>query len=280
MKKYQSLILLFVFVFSGCGDVNVLDNYSNADSDEARYFEATTLLDERKWSQVISIIENDLSNGFAARSEVQETLASAYAGHCGYTFADILVGLQDATDSRFFPLFLDIFSSNSIVTTSCDHAITVLQGLGTVTERTSKQNLMLSILGMARIGTTLAVKLDPGATGTADPAANVCSRTDPGVPYLAEADIKKVATGIGLIFENISALGGLLGSGSNSLSGLTDALNACQGLGLGVNCIVTNEAEVDSPLDYVTRVMLDTGDFGFKTCDMNTAGSCCPGLTP
>ena len=283
MKLVKVLFILCITFSTGCGPTNVLDEYSNTDSDAAKFFEAKKLLDRSEWAEVIDIIENDISASYAAKAEVKETLASAYSGQCGFTFVDILSGLEDATSSNFFPLFLSIFSSNQIQVASCDQAISILQSIGTVTTRTAKQNLFLSILGMARVGTTLAIRLDADVDGVADAGSKVCENVHATDPHLPAVQIKKIATGIGLIFENISALSGMLDSSSNSLGGMEDALSACTSLGVGVDCVVTNEADVSNELDYVVRSMLDTGDYGFGTCVLGSAvpaEQCCPTITP
>lgn len=282
MKFFKFLFILCITFSTGCGPTNVLDEYSNTSSDAAKFFEAKQLLDRSEWADVIDIIENDLSASYAAKAEVKEVLASAYSGQCGFTFMDILSGLEDATSSNFFPLFLSIFSNNQIQVASCDQAISILQSLGTVTTRTAKQNLFLSILGMARVGTTLASRLDADFDGIADAGSKVCESVHAD-PHLPTAQVKKIATGIGLIFENISALSGMLDSSSNSLGGMEDALAACTSLGVGVDCVVTNEADVSNELDYVVRSMLDTGDYGFGTCVLGSSDpleQCCPTITP
>ncbi|MFV3408448.1 hypothetical protein ACNH6C_07560 [Bdellovibrio bacteriovorus] len=306
--KQAFIILLSLVLTTSCAQPNLLTDVSDTDSDDALYYEAKKKLDALEWDEAIDIIENQLSPTYAAKVSVKETLAGAYAGKCGFTFVDILSGMQNSPSANIFPFFVSIFGGNTLDTASCDQAISIISGLGTVLQRTQDQNLFMTILGIARIGTTLGAKLDPTNDGVADGVYNtdfnVChnysggpgsAATDgwpqPGpipAPVVAptrtvtDIEAKKVASGIGLIFENISALASVLSGDNSTLTALQDALGQCELVAGAGNCTATNEAAVTDELLYTIRVLMDANGMGFGTCDPTKvypdAAACCPRL--
>ncbi|UXR64485.1 hypothetical protein EZJ49_15560 [Bdellovibrio bacteriovorus] len=323
--KKTLILLLSLTLTTSCGQPNLLTDVSQTDSDEALFFEAKRKIDELEWTAAIDIIENQMSDSYAAQVDVQEALAGAYAGKCGFTFVDIINGLRNSPSSNLFPFFMNIFAGNVLDTSACDRSISIITSFGSVLQRTNDQNLFLTILGIARIGTTLGAKLDPTHDGVADGVYktdfNIChnysgapgtnTSTDgwpqPGpsiqnplsIPApaaapdrsLTDTEAKKVASGIGIIFENMSALASVLSGGNATLDALEDALTECESVAGAGNCTATNEAAVTPELLYTIRVLMDSSAMGFGTCtpgqypddpgdDLNDPAYCCIRLKP
>lgn len=304
-RRFAVLILCSMLTTS-CGDPNLFTEYSQQETDEAFFIDAQKKIDSLQWNAAIDIINNKMSANYRQKVKVKEALAGAYAGKCGFTFADVLAGLQNNPSSRIFPFFMSIFAGLTLDTASCDSAITVMESIGGVLDRTADQNLFMSILGLARIGTVLSAKLDrPIADGTPDGVYktdyNVCHNYSAGVatdgwpgnvPYapepvaaptrfITDTEAKKVASGIGLLFENMSALGSVLSGGNSTLTGLQSALTQCESVAGASNCTQTNPNNVSATLLYATRVLLDEGQMGFGSCVVGsvTPGQiCCQGL--
>lgn len=303
------ILVLCLTLSTSCSAPNVLTEYSQTDTDEALFYEAKKKIDALEWDEAIDIIENQISDGYAAKVKVQEALAGAYAGKCGFTFVDILNGLMNSPSSSIFPFFMSIFAGNTLDPAACDESIRIISSFGTVLQRTQDQNLFLTILGIARVGTSLGAKLDPTSDGVADGVYgtdyNVChnysagSATDgypgamiPPMPAppaeptrsLTDTEVKNVASGIGLIFENMSALAAALSGDNSTLTALEDALASCESVAGAGNCTATNESAVSAELLFAMRYLLDTGDMGFGSCDPTKAfpdaSACCPALKP
>lgn len=304
MKRFK---LIFILILSlglttSCDKSNVLTEYSQTDSDEALYIDAKKKMDDLKWAEAISIIENDMSSGFRSRRDVQNSLAGAYAGKCGVTFFDLIDGLTNSPSPNIFPYFMGIFAGVTLDTASCDTAIQIMQGIGTVAQRTNDENLYLALLGLTRIGTTLSAKFDQvDHNGALDSNSTVCNNNASGAEtdgwsadfkafpfdfsappggmthYLTDVEVKKVAVGLGLIFENAAALTAALGGGSNStMDGINNAKTACASAigaitGNAVTtCEFTSVAAVPNQLVYAFRLMMRSDDFGFSGCSINT----------
>lgn len=304
MKRVKLLfsLILSLGLTTSCDKSNVLTEYSQTDSDAALYIDAKKKMDDLQWAAAISIIENDMSSGYRSRRDVQNSLAGAYAGKCGVTFFDLIDGLTNSPSPQIFPYFMGIFAGVTLDTASCDTAIQIMQGLGTAAQRTNDENLYLALLGLTRIGTTLSAKFDQSpSNGSIDSNSTVCNNNASGAEtdgwsasfkafpfdysappgamthYLTDAEVKKVIVGLGLIFENATALTAALGGGSNStMDSIDDAKTACASAigaitGNAVtSCEFTSVAAVPSQLVYAFRLMLRSDDFGFAGCSIDT----------
>lgn len=312
--KRLLIISLVMSLTTSCSDPNILEDFSQTESDEAYFIEAQKKVDNLEFTLALDILENKISAGYQQRVKVKELRAGAYAGRCGFTFADIFAGIQNSSTTNIFPYFMSIFGYTTVIPAACDNAITIMESLGSVLTRTNDQNLFLSILGLARVGTTLKSKLDGTiqdgvAEGAYLTGYNVCHNYVAGVAddgwanvpplpapetmpvsgrTITDADVKKIASGVGLIFENISALGGAMSGGNSVVTALESALTQCESLPGGPDCQVTDPNLVSDELVYAIRVLLADSSMGFGTC---TAGAvpnpptppfpptfCCPGL--
>lgn len=309
MKRTKRILILLMSLAltTSCGEPNLLTEFSQTDSDEALYFEAKKQIDNLQWDTAIDIIENQMGSAYAARVDVKETLAGAYAGKCGFTFIDIVTGLSNSPSANLFPFFMSIFAGQTLTPSACDQAISIISSLGNASQRSQDQNLFLTILGIARIGTTLGAKLDPTADGVADGVYstdyNVChnysggAATDGyGLPLpapqppaeparsITDAEAKRVASGIGMIFENMAALGSVLSGDNATLTSLQETLTDCEAIAGVGNCTATSVDAVSPELLYVIRVLLDVNGMGFGTCVIGdtypAATACCPALKP
>ncbi|UOF01089.1 outer membrane protein assembly factor BamD [Bdellovibrio reynosensis] len=294
MKSVKRIFIIFLsaVLTTSCGDPNLLTEFSETDSDEALWVDAKKHIDDLEWDSAIDIIENQLSAGYQERIDVKEGLAGAYVGKCGLTFLEIVSGMTDAPSSNLFEYFMGIFKDMELEPEHCETAIEIIQGLGTVSQRTQDQNLFLAILGIARLGVTLSYKLDQvDHDGQMDANSNVCNDHSGGqlspwpmpvyqfmprqtpVPahYLNDADMRKIVSGFGLIIENLAALTAAIGNDSDTITALDDFKADCQEASGDVACDITDPDDVDDALmKYAFRVFMDTSDVGFGTCSLST----------
>lgn len=312
----KNLKIILVGILSGmlstsCGQPNLLSDFAQTDSDQALYLEAKKKIDAMAWDDAIAIIENRLSASFQAKPNVKETLAGAYVGKCGLTFFDLVDGLSNASPTKIFEYFMGVFKNMTLTPAACEQAISIIESVGTVTERTKDQNLFLAILGVARVGVTLSYKLDQeDHDGVADSTFNVCheyvDRDSDGdidkldiltrwpdpiynkliqkpVPapehFLTDDDVKKVVTGFGLIMENLASLSEAIGETSDTMSSLEGIKAECEAA-VGGACDITDSAAVTNQMAYAFRLLLDTSDWGFGTCDLSTSLPTFTGMEP
>lgn len=281
--KKAALVILGVFIITSCEQPNVLTEFSNTTSDEALYLEAKQKMNDFDWNRAISILTTELSADYRIRTEVKETLMHAYGGKCGILALDLIASLNEATSSKMFEVSLQIFGGQSVDTSACDNSFDTLMSISSdSTQRTSDQNLFAAILGLSKMATNIHVKFDTESSGLGDGVVDAgwdsCpDSTDPA--RLSDAEVKKIISGVGLIFENLTVLGSELTSGTASAS-LTDALNSCESvLGVG-NCTIVDEAAVTPEVRRFFRRMISSSAVGYGTCDISdsTTPSCCPSI--
>jgi hypothetical protein len=216
VKIFSTMLCLILTV--SCESGNFLEEYSQTSSDEALYIEAKKKINEFQWDEAIEILTNQLSASYQAKTQVKETLMQAYGGQCGISFFDFVEGLKSATSTKMFEMVMQIFAGRAVNSTACDNSLAVLHSLGgTAATRTNSQNLYAAILGLTRMATTLRAKFDTDASGlgngTVDAGWNSCTAASVA-NRLSDADLDRIVTGVGLVFENLSALGDQLTSGS------------------------------------------------------------------
>lgn len=212
------IILLCLLLTTSCGQPNVLTEYSNTDSDEALYLDAKNKMDDFDWDGAIDIMTNQLSAGYQARNDVKTSLMHAYGGKCGISFFDLIHSLSNVSSTKMFEFVLQLYANKVVDVTACDHAITVLKSIGaTAAERTNQQNAFAAILGLTRMATTIHAKFDTESSGLGngivDAGADSCVIGN-GVGQLSDADMNRIIAGLGLVFENLSALGDQLTGGT------------------------------------------------------------------
>lgn len=307
------IIILCMGLAASCTKPNVLEDLASKNSDEALYIDAKKQIDDSAWDNAIAILENQLSAGFKARRDVLNTRAGAYAGKCGIKFTTLVNGLKNASGgaSKIFPYMMGIFSGVTVTPAACESAISLMQQIGDETVRDTNENLFVSILGLARIATTLANKLDSvDHDGVIDASTNVCHEwaaaaphnalwpwTDPillaafpppAMPaqYLTDSEIQKIAAGVGLIIETLPALSSVIGGGNSLVTAVAGVTALCASVGTGaggitVVCDETIPALVTNNSIYAFRALLDSNSLGFGTCvpgSNNPGQLCCPSL--
>lgn len=305
-KKCKNILIIIAWLglIISCAKPNVLTELSSMSSDEAFFIDAQKEIDASRWDNGISIIQNKISGSYRSRRNVVNTLASAYAGKCGVNFLNLVNGLKGATGSasQIFPYFLSVFAGVTVTPTACESAITLLQGLGPFASRTADENLFLAILGVARIATNLSLELDSvDKNGIIDASSNIChewsganalypwpnpsaqytSYPPPAKPahFLLDLEMKRIASGVGLIVENISVLGNIIGSSNSVVTAVNSVTATCATIGIA--CNVTDPAVIDNNMIYGFRGLLDSGNMGFGTCVPGSAVAgqiCCPSL--
>lgn len=315
MRAWNKIIILLLSltITTSCDKPNVLTEYSKTDGDDALFLEAQRKMDNFDWDGAIAILTTDLTPAFRATVKAKERLMHAYGGKCGISFFNMIDKMKNINSSKMFDVALKVFDGQQVDLASCDASIAVLHDLGaSAASRTGDQNTFAAILGLTRMGVTVKTKMDTESSGlgngTVDAgwdscvAASVANR-------LTDAEIDRVATGVGLIFENIAALGSEI-AGTNAGDALDDAAGLCSlpitfptigtpqshgapmgvtwiSLGLPTNtptyqdfgipaymlepisCVNTVDANVNQITRIVMRRLIASSAAGFGACDVS-----------
>lgn len=264
------VLVFLTILISSCGG-NLFESMSNKDSHDAVIQDVQKLVNELRFSDAVELIEANSDLTVTDRRELM-LFASAYAGSCGLTFAEVFDSLETAGGSPMF-FIMNAFRNRIVNPARCFTAQQWLQRIGTVANRTSTENIAMFLIGFAKVGTYLRNRADTSASGVGDgvvdPTFDSCDNAD-----LPRDEVKQIITGFGLMIENIAALG------SNLSAGMTADINnlnaACTLLGL--NCTTTNPAAVtDADADeFRDAIKSDSAtQIGIENCDP-ASPLCCP----
>lgn len=253
-----------------CGG-NVFEPMSNKTSHAAIMEEMKNLVNDQKFTEAITLFEGSTALTVTDRTE-KMIVASAYAGACGLTFADVFDSLATASGSPMW-FMMSAFTSRVVDPSKCYTAQQWIERIGAAGVRSTNENIAMFLIGFAKVGAYLRNRADTDPTtgignGTVDATFDSCDNTD-----LPRADVKQVITGFGLMIENIAALGTNI---SGSLSGDITSIGAgCTALGL--SCNVTDptgisDADADEFRDAIKSDK--TNQIGIEACDP-ISPTCC-----
>jgi hypothetical protein len=271
--KTNVLILLLFSSFFCVSCSNLFKLAANKTSDKALFYEAEKLIDEQKYTEAITYLDQ-LSTTFAADNKVRIIYATAYAGACGMEFITFFGSIKGGVSGAFFKTFMNLFTNRSATPNYCVLAERKIKEIGaTATTRDTateekESNFFMAILSMAKIGAYLRTKADTDNDGLKDASFDIC--TNDATTGFTSAEVDEIVTGFGLFIENLPYL---LGAGSTaSISGPITTL--CP------TCLITDTSSIpDEPTRLIIRSLyrdlLNSSTTGIGSCTDNPAITCC-----
>lgn len=277
-----SLAVALIFIISSnlsC-TVNILESFADKTTSQSYYYDALDLMNKGDYDGALAKIAL-ITGSLATDRKVTSLKASAYAGKCGLSFLEFVEALQDMGSSSLFQVFLTNFASGTAAKIdACVTAEDLVESIGTVSERTSDENMLLILISFAKIGNVLSLYADSDDDGTVDAAYNSCTvgATRVAGP-LTDADVRQVGTGLTLAIENITAVSSTVNLGSSALASVSAACSALNSLNPAYNfCANTNPASFTAQqLKAIRGLITETNDgIGLKTCVGGAATCVCP----
>jgi hypothetical protein len=245
---------------------------SSTNSDEALYFDAKKKIDNLDWTGAITIITTQMSTSYQQRVDVRQTLAGAYAGRCGLNIITLINNLSSSGSGTLFNFFMAAMENTVVTPADCDTAQTVMESFGTNAQRTSDQNLYMTLLGMAKSGAYLRKKADQDngglGNGSEDAGFDVCNAAQ-----LTNADVTGAIVGLGLLINNFSAVSSLLGASTVTL--VNNFNTTCQAMNGGTACDLTDTTFISAHMTEF-RSMLNDTTMGIGSCSTDTMFTACP----
>lgn len=257
MRTWSAAALCALLAGSGVGcSVNILETFANKNTDEAFAEDAKTMINEGQYDAALEKIAL-MSTSYQDRREVKMLKASAYGGKCGMplflTFVQQIAGMGTA---RLFPFLTGQFVGGTPARIdACREAEDIIESIGTITQRTANENMLLVLISFAKIGNVLSLYADQNQNGTPDTAAdnggsafNPCLETPraarPASPVNGDwfnTDLRELGSGITLALSNIAAVSDVVDLGTSSFASITDACNDLGTLNPDYNfCSVTD----------------------------------------
>lgn len=262
---------ILIFTLASCGTNNIFKSYSKQDSDEALIEDAKKLIDGGDYAGAVTKLNSVSADFIAASSENKvsfyETRAAAYAGKCGLIFVTFTSGFSGS--GSFIAKARNAFLGKTVDAPSCALAQADMEALGTNAQRSSNANFFMAILGLAKLGTVLKASSDADSDGVADSSWSACNVD----PYLSDSDVKSAFTGIGLLLDNLTAIGTSV-SGLDS-SAITTFSDSCKTLLNVPSCSFTQTSDIDATMTLGFRKILDSPTDGIGQCTNEVGGVCC-----
>lgn len=272
-RKILSLILI-PLALSSSSCTNFMEDFSSKDSDEAIYNDAVTLMNAQEWDAAIDKFE-ELSPGYASRSEVVENWAGTLAGKCGLRFFDVVTALGNG--GQLLQAAMDSFTGKEVDTSACLAAQAKMEELGmTPSSRTTSQNFFMLILGLGKVGAFLHADADRNGTsnfgdGSMDAGFDACEQQRPSPPFPAQTppamdnpdgqfsdnELNQIVTGFGMILTNFAAISASL-SGTDAGQVLADLEAQCAAI-VPNPCNVTDPNTVDAQTRFALATMIHSG---------------------
>jgi hypothetical protein len=279
----RAVVIGAALVFNLNCSVNILENFADKNTNGAYLVDAKKLLSERDYDGALAKLAL-ITGDMAGNRSVIMLKASAHAGKCGLEFLPFVEALQSMGSTNLFQVFLSHFVAGTATQMdSCLTAENLVESIGSVSERTSDENMLLVLISFAKIGTTLAYYADSDDDGAIDGGYNTCtvggSRSAGG--NITDADAREIGTAITLAIENISAVSTSVDLGSDALADVSAAcslLNAIPPSGTYNFCTVTDPSGFSpEQLRAIRGLIRETNDgIGLGSCAGGAATCLCP----
>lgn len=180
------LIVSNIFLLS-CGG-NSFETFADKTDDDALYYTALLAINDRSWSTAINAC-TEMSTGFLDKRNTRMVCASAYAGRCGFETLEMIEFVEDYASSGAPPTnrLLSYAIDNLTGTTAqdlsdCKQAESFIRGIGVAANRTSDENIFLTLLEIHLLGLYANATADAdeaGANdGVVDAGFNACTDID------------------------------------------------------------------------------------------------------
>ncbi len=253
-------LVFWILLLSLVGCSNLFENMAEKDFDKAIFYEAQRDLKNSDYDDAIDKIINDLSSAYQRKRTVRFVLAQAYAGSCGLDFLTMIDNIQNGA-GNVLPLFM---ASMTGVTAAdiddCTNALTTLDKIGAIADRTANENLLTLFISMAKLGAVMSVFGDTDDDGTEDVGFDPCDNTD-----LPQANVD---AGVSAFAHLITSTNALVNQGQDvGGSTVTDILTYCaqiDAIDPSYNlCTQLDESTVTSEHRVVLRCFIDGPDIGF-----------------
>jgi hypothetical protein len=269
--KPNLIFILILFICSSCS--NLFKLAANKDTDKALLYEAKKLIDEQKYTEAITYLDQ-LSPTFTADNKVRITFASAYAGACGMEFITFFGNIKGGVSGAFYKLFMNLFTNRAANASYCILAEKKIKEIGpdattrdTVTGE-KEANFFMAILAMAKAGALLRTKADLDNDGSKDTTFDVCAND--ATNGFISTEVDELVTAFGLFVENLPYLLGA-GSADNITGTLTTVCPTC--LITDINTVT--DATTLQTVRSIYRDLLNSSTTGIGSCTDSPFITCC-----
>src|ERR1035437_8255742 len=165
MRPLATGFICAVLVFSNLScSVNILQTFSDQNSNEALYEDANTLNNSNDYTGALAKI-GSMTGAYPNLPKVIELKASVYGGLCGFKFVPFVQTQSGIGATRLFPFLLQNFDAGVAANMdNCILAQNTMISIGTIAERSTDENFFIAAIAFAKIGNILSYYADVAAT--------------------------------------------------------------------------------------------------------------------
>jgi hypothetical protein len=191
---------------TGGGGCNILTSVSNQTSDEALINNAENEMNQYQWTAAITTLQSLTPTSLASRP-VQNLLASAYAGRGGLDVLSLAQKLQNMGSTSLFTFLMQSFTGSTMANFNDEvTAEGIMQGISvTSVGRTVDENVFMTFLELAKLGTLTAATADTDNDGIVDATFDSCTLA---------ADGPQFVTGLANFLDSLGGAGLTVGGSS------------------------------------------------------------------
>lgn len=272
------LVLILLSVVTGC---NVLEDFGNQNTDEARFVEAKKMINQGLYSEAILQFQA-MSESFLSKPEVKSRYASAYAGRCGLDFISFVTSLKDMGSNRLFQFLMKGFPGATIEKIEdCVQAQDLLLEISEFgSSRSIDENFLMTFVSFVKVGSVLATYADADHNGSPDAGFNSCDNTD-----LPEDFVRQIGSSIIHTYSSLMAIGDqddVADGALNQIKALLNTVDASYDLcndtpdGSG-DCTNTDPADFNAAdLRAIRTFVGESNAIGIGSCTGDFAACACP----
>ncbi len=256
----HTLVSFIFLTTTSCGG-NIFEEASSKSSDDVVLQEIQKAVNEQRFDDAILLITENPDLAPASR-ENKMLYASAYAGKCGVTFAELAESIETATGAAIL-LAMTSFSTITTSSAECVTAQEYLESIGDYADRTSSENIALFLIGYSKVGVFLKEVADDTAPfGTVDGDFDGCPAGN-----LPDDNVKQMMSGTALMIENFDAVEDYLSA--DLTTDLTTIDATC-----GAACNETDAGAINNATLITNfRRLIESNEYGVGSCALVT---CCP----
>ena len=260
--------LLGLLVTTGCA--NVLTEMSDKDSDRAKLFDAQSAIDQGQWSTAITKI-SQMSTTYQAQRDIQVLKASAFAGRCGLNIFQMMENVRNNSASNLFAIMMNAMAGATAGDIAdCISAESILKSITTLPSTEKKENLLMALTALAKIGSILALRGDANGDGVLDwnrSGTSFPCNPGTGTTVLPVSDVNEIGTGFILFITSMAAFGT---TGTGTLDSLTSYCSSLPPSAPAGLCTMTETSAFNgASRNFIRRLVEQTTGVGLGTCTAN-----------
>jgi hypothetical protein len=219
-SSFRFLLVVILSVNLSCSK-NLFDEMGNKSANESLLQDVKIYLNNKNYDAAVARCQG-MSASYLAQTEPTYYCASALAGRCGLDMVDLIFDFTNySSPPSYMQFFMNRMDAGDAEIDACQDAEDLIAARGVAAARTTNENLLMTLIGLQKLGVIARRYADTDDNGAVDPTYN--NGCDP--TQLPDAAVQKLGSAYWHLNES-AALSGIPG-----VSALTTIITtACSAL--------------------------------------------------